>query len=405
MSKLHLFIAALSGRALAQAVQGLSLPCTVADCFGDADTRRYSLLFTNISHDDDALRMDEQKLLQALSDCAAYCKHSDEQLCVITGTGFESQLEMLRSLQKHAQSLGAVCAFNDADVMSDITNPEMFFSALDGLGVAHPATRFTPPNDDKGWWVKQCGGHGASHIRPFLGTAEIALEHIYYQEDIQGSQQSMLANSYISNIVCISFNQQQILRSPQDRFQYCGAIAVEPAEAEHALGISTQLQTQLSTLAQALCKRFKLRGLLSLDFILSDDRAYVLEINARPTATFELLDSAAALVMHLQAFGVWKDAASNRQHQHSYAGHRYVFAPHDLRVTSMLERGLVQHKVMSHITDWPMLNTYVPAGAPLCNLHAQGQSLQAVQTELDALEHKLIQSLFNQEAQPLRLAA
>jgi uncharacterized protein len=405
--KLHLFIAAISGRALAQAAHELGVACTVADCFGDADTRRYAHSLTQIACDDEPLRIDEHKLLQALHDCAAHCQRLNEQLCVVTGTGFEGQLEILRSLQHSAEAAGAVCAFNDAQVMSNITNPQLFFAALDELGAHHPATQATPPSStqaNKRWWVKQRGGYGASHIRPFSNTHKTTLEHIYYQEDTIGSAYSMCTNSYISHIVYISMNQQLIAHLPHQRRQYQGAIAARPADAAQAFGIAAPLQEQLIALTQSLCERFKLRGLLSLDFILSDNKAYVLEVNARPTATFELLDGASALARHLKAFGVSIDIVPHVNKGRMFAGHRYVFAPHDVQITHSLERSLVQQDVMQAITDWPVMHTSLPAGAPLCNLHAQAESLQAVQALLDTTEHLLVKCVLN-EAQPLRRAA
>jgi predicted ATP-grasp superfamily ATP-dependent carboligase len=358
------------------------------------------------------LNMDEHKLMQALSDCAAHCQQVAQQLCVITGTGFESQLDMLRRLQQEAQSLGAVCAFNEADVVSELADPQVFFAALEALGADYPLTQLTPPISPKPWWIKQRGGHGACHVRPYTKDVckptEIDDISIYYQEDIIGSAYSISANSSIDSIVCLQFNQQQIVNLPQGGMQYQGALAVRQADAMQTWDISPQQQQALIELTQALCKCFKVRGLLSLDFILSDDgKAYVLEVNARPTATFELLDGASALALHLQAFGVlpelperaWQDRQTPK-----CAGHRYVFAPQTVKITTKMERLLTQHGVMQHVSDWPMPNTTVPAHAPLCNLHAQAHAPGAVQALLDSTERQLLQCLLN-ETHPLRMAA
>lgn len=397
LNKPYLFIAALSGRALAQAAHELQLTCTVADCFGDADTRRYAEQCHDIARRDAPLCIDTDKLMRALTHCASL----HQRVVVVTGTGFEDNLAALKSLQQTAQALQLCCAFNDAEVMHHVTHPEYFFEALNAAKAPHPHTQSGPPSAaqqaQSRWLVKQRGGHGAGHIRRFSKGAKIAAEPIYYQEDITGCPYSICAISYISHIVCLHFNRQQVLKPASGPWQYRGAIAASAAD----LGLPPPVADELRRITSELCAQLQVRGLLSVDFMLSgDNKPYILELNARPTATFELSHCAAALAEHLKAFGVSGVPMPATTTTHRVAGHRYCFAPYALQVNKSLEHALDDSALMAHVSDWPMPDTRVAQAAPLCNLHAQGDSVAQVQALL-AQREQLLLELVLQPAQRL----
>jgi uncharacterized protein len=380
----HLFIAALSGRALAQAAHEAGIACTVADCFGDADTQAYAENWSDVSVTD-AFEINAQAVRAALRACAR--AHADEQLIVITGSGFEANLTALKALENTAHEVGAVCAFNSSEVMQNLLDPLRFFAAVRASGALHPRTQIEPPEDAQGWLIKQVGGQGATHVRPAnqakFSSANSLVKPIYYQEERSGCERSICFISKYSGVVSLGFNLQLVDRTNDQGFCYRGA-----------LGGETSSPPLLESLAQ-LCKHFNLRGLGSLDFIEHEGRAYVLEINARPTATFELCNAKHALIQHLEAFGVQGlSEVKDSDALAPCAGHRYVFAPqlitwHERHVQA-ISSGIERAGIAARISDWPRVGTSIPEGAPLCNLHASGASQEAVHSELIALEHTLL---------------
>lgn len=395
MSKqLHLFIAALSGRSLVQAAREAGLACTVADCFGDADTQALAAQWFD-ANDANAkgLSIDAQALRAALQVCAD--KHAGVQLVVITGSGFEANLSALKALENTAHEVGAQCAFNSADVMQKLLDPLRLFEAVRASGAQHPRTQMQAPFDANGWLVKQVGGQGAMHVKPaeYAKNAGIYLagKPIYYQEEIIGCERSLCFSAQYSSVVSLGFNLQDIDRTADGGFCYRGAIGGDAVAASLPKSMREQLLASLSQ----LCGEFGLRGLGSLDFIVSEGRAYILEINARPTASFELYDTKQALLHHLAAFGVVGLSLSSNSTRMPCTAHRYVFAPQAFTWTEQYAQSIVKAGIAIHITDWPQVGMRIPEGTPLCNLHASGASIEAVQSELLKLEQQLCALIVN----------
>lgn len=404
---LHLFIAGLSGRALAQAAAQLGVACTVADCFGDADTRDYALAWHDIfDANSSGLQMSKAKLMRAFQSCAQTLEPG-QQLVVITATGFESQLELLAALEDCADAAHARCAFNRAAVMKTVIDPEVFFAACDALHIAHPVTLTTPPQaaHDAAWLIKQRGGHGAAHVRNYTTHASHASlarayekpsEQAYYQQYINGCEHSLLAINNNLATVWLGLNGQCIEQTAEGSRRYRGAISQTMSNAMNDVKTLPDWASELMTRLRGLCERLNVRGLFSADVIVKDDVAYLLEINARPTATFELHDGARALLEHLKAFGITifsETSSLSGMPKKSFAGHRYVFAKRDLIVSHALNAKLLTQGLKAPITDWPITGSRIEQGMPLCNLHAQGEAALQVKQTLDTLEHALLDVL------------
>jgi predicted ATP-grasp superfamily ATP-dependent carboligase len=398
---LHLFIAGLSGRALAQAAHELGIRCTVADCFGDADTQAYAQQCFNVASAEEGLCIDAAKLSRALERCALELGAGGRQgktLVVLTGTGFESHLGTLDQLHTTAKAVDAHCAFNAPAVLSAVTDPLQFFAVLDENHIPHPLTQLTPPTASQTWLIKQRGGHGAAHIRPFTGRAQHADQDIYYQEVIVGCEHSLCFAAQYDHVYPLGFNQQWIERMPEGGYRYRGAVGATAA----VHGLSASIEATMLKAASTLCARFEVCGLASLDFIVRDEVAYVLELNARPTASFELFDRAAALAAHLRAFGVAIEAPPRRvEIVDACAAHRYVFTPNAVTISAPINAALAHLGVASHITDWPVEGMTVPGESPLCNLHATGQTPVQAEARLDVLEETLWFALASMLASPM----
>jgi uncharacterized protein len=384
----HLFIAAFSGRALAQAAHAAGIACTVADCFGDADTLAFTQHWSDVCAVD-ALEINAQAVCAALRACAQV--HAGAQLIIITGSGFEANLAALKALENTAYEVGALCAFNSSEVLQNLLDPLRFFAAVQASGASHPRTQIEPPEDTQGWLIKQVGGQGATHVRPAnqakFSSANSLIKSIYYQEEHNSCERSICFIAQYSGVVSLGFNLQLVDRTNDQGFCYRGALGGDAQASALPESLRTSL---LESLAQ-LCKHFNLRGLGSLDFIEHEGRAYVLEINARPTATFELYDAKHALIQHLKAFGVQGlSEVKDSNARAPCAGHRYVFAPQLITWNERHAQAMVSTGIAVHMSDWPRLGTSISEGAPLCNLHASGASQEAVYSELLALERELL---------------
>jgi len=156
----------------------------------------------------------------------------------------------------------------------------------------------------------------------------------------------------------IGFNEQWTAGIAQCApFCYGGAVS--------GIALPAALQARIATLLGRLTRATGLVGLNGLDFILdAGGEPYVLEMNPRPTATIDLYEAEFAqglLALHLRACR--GELPEIRQAQRSRA-HAIVYAAQALRVPARM-------RWPQWCTDIPEGGSLVPAGAPVCSVHAE----------------------------------
>jgi predicted ATP-grasp superfamily ATP-dependent carboligase len=151
--------------------------------------------------------------------------------------------------------------------------------------------------------------------------------------------------------------------------ELCGAYSYGGAVSGVSLpeGVLARVAALLDRLVQAT----GLVGLNGLDFILGDEgEAHALEINPRPTATIDLYDADIAgglLALHLLAC---RGKLPNPRLACRSRAHAIVYAPEDFRTP-------VRMSWPQWCTDIPAGGSLIPAGAPICSVHAEAVSCAA----------------------------
>ena len=280
-----LLIAAVSGRQLAHAARRAGFTPLVADFFADTDTQAAAHACRKLGGDI-ASGMRRQTLLPALRALAA--RAPSPILGLVYGAGFEDRPALLTLIAKHWPLLG-----NTAATVARLKAPESFFTELDRLGIAHPATTSERPRKGAGWIAKRKGGAGGSHIAPSRLQRDAG--SIYYQERVAGRAVSalFLANGRRARV--LGFSEQWTAPTPRSPFRYGGA--VRPAS------LRPSVARQMASAVAAIARSFAIVGLASADFLVDGDEALLLEINPRPGATLDIFDSGAKplMRMHLEA--------------------------------------------------------------------------------------------------------
>jgi predicted ATP-grasp superfamily ATP-dependent carboligase len=267
-------IAAFSGRALAQSARRAGFTPLVVDCFGDQDTRE-------AAHDLICLPARVQigflkrPLIAALERLAAAAPSPPVGL--VLGGGFECNPRLVAALGERFPLVG-----NRAETVRRVKDPAEFFGTLARLGIRHPETRLSPPDDPQGWLMKRIGGSGGLHIHPCPATFEPDPRR-YFQREERGEAISVLAVASRRG-TAVALSRQW--SSPRRRrpYRYGGASTGMPVDAE--------LETRLVDTALTVIEAFELVGLVSLDFVLHGGEALLLEVNPRPGATLDILDDA-----------------------------------------------------------------------------------------------------------------
>lgn len=245
------------------------------DIFNDVDTRRCCFYSSQIKFSNGGFDADD--LLRRLSECDL------DNASIFYGSGLEGQPEVLAQIASRYNLLG-----NPADVVAEIKNPRHFFQRLDHLAIAHPETVFDTPFDMAVWLVKSGGGSGGTHIRRHGGR-----DGDYYQREVEGLPVSVLFLADGSNIEVVGYNEQLLAPTLTMPFRYGGIVG--------NIDLPTEVKVAMAEATQKITAAVGLRGLNSMDFVLSEQGPLALEINPRLSASFELYDIPDLLDRHLQA--------------------------------------------------------------------------------------------------------
>ncbi len=359
---------AVSARALAQSAARAGYRVHVIDLFADQDTRSFAqscsvIEYTPTGFCVEQLRQILHRLFQQYG-----------QMPIIFGSGFERSPGLLDELAQLSTLLGC-----SAKTLNQVCDPEVFFPILSELGVPHPDTELRPDRADQHWLVKHKGAFGGAHIRRYqVGDYPQA---VYFQREIEGQAASIL--------MLADAQQAQILGYQQ--IWSCAAMPTQPyiyGGAVSSVEIREQFHSQLEDLADRLSRRFSLRGLCGIDFII--DRAgqiQILEINPRPPATLDLYrDEFDLMSLHLQACRGQSVASTGCQPSTRVTGHRIVYAARDATIP-------MNFVWPSWVSDIPVDGQTFSPGEPVCTIHARGgESLQVKQTLLRR-EHELLSQL------------
>jgi len=351
-------VIAVSGRALAQSAAKCARDVTVLDAFGDADTRAVArTLPVGLRN---GIGLDGARMMAALGSLAR-----SHDTIIVTGSGFERAPRWLDRVAR----FGTLCA-NDATMVAGLKDPAIGLELLAALGWRVPETSRCRPAVDTGWLSKRIGGAGGVHVQSAAGIRESAGR--YWQREIAGIPMSVtfLADGQQAHV--LGFN--RLFVAAIGKLPFCHAGARSGAALPE--GTTRDMQVRLDRLVRVCA----LHGLNGLDFVLSDHEPVVLEVNPRPTATFELYDDdfARGLVhWHVRSFdGPIADFPS-RQPTSVVRALQIVYAERALAVPP-------GSSLPPWCRDVPWPGSHIPAGAPVLTVSASGITPEAAQRELDA---------------------
>jgi len=343
-----LLIVASSGRALAASAARSALPVVVLDLYNDLDTRALAASSRAIANSNG--RFDAQRLLAA---AAELCP---PERCggLVYGSGLEARIGLLRKLARNRALYG-----NEPDTVALVKDPARFFALLDELHIVHPATSLEPPHDAEGWLVKRTGAAGGSHVRP-THKRHRARPRRYFQRYQHGRTLSALFAADGMQAQVLGFNEQWTADAPWcARYCYGGAVT--------CTDLPQTLESEIARIASRLVAATGLKGINGVDFILDGDRVFVLEVNPRPTATIELYDrdvDGGMLALHMRAC---RGELQSRPRLTGARAHAIVYAAAVQRVPLRIDWP-------AWCTDLPEAGTTIPAGAPVCSVHAEAET-------------------------------
>jgi predicted ATP-grasp superfamily ATP-dependent carboligase len=345
-----LLIAAISARSLAQAARRAGFTPLAIDFFADTDTQETAFACSKL---DGGMKRGfrQHSLLRALAGLAK--RAPSPVLGFVYGAGFEDRPDLLETIGKRWHLLG-----NDAGTIAKLKAPEVFFAALDRLGVAHPLTVTKRPAMGGAWLTKKAGGAGGSHIVRAGFARDVA--NVYYQERVEGRAVSALFVGNRADARLLGFSEQWTAPTPKSPWRYGGA--VRPAH------LSAAAARKMASAVMGVTRSFQIKGLASADFMVDGDTVLLLEINPRPGATLDIFDSGARklLRLHVEAVMQGKLPSEPRKFEGAMAA-AIVYAEHGGRVPS--------GAAWPHWTgDRPKSSEWIDKNGPICTVWARGRT-------------------------------
>lgn len=270
---------------MAAAVQA-GFKVSAIDGFADSQTQAMASIIKVAPFDNDGF---QAAALLAIIDTL----DTNRYIGFVYGSGFEAQPALLAEVAKRIPLLGNLPA-----TLASVKSPRIFFSACARLGVAHPQT-WTQVNANLplDGLVKAVGASGGSHVQPYSNGKVMLDKQHYAQQKLHGLPVSVLFLAYAQQLVLVGFNELMLAPTLALPYRYGGVVSqIDLTESE---------QNQLLKAAQQLTAEFSLLGLNSLDAVLQDGVAYVLEVNPRLSASVGLYETVEGemnlLAMHVAA--------------------------------------------------------------------------------------------------------
>ena len=350
-----LLIAALSGRMLAASAHRAGCDAVVLDLFNDLDTRRYAYQSRAVADGAGEFRISE--LLRGVTEFYNSCSG------IVVGSGFEDKPEILRELSQGRTFYG-----NSAEIVMLMKQPKRFFALLDSLGIPHPDVSLVPPEQTTGWLVKRIGASGGAHIQ-WVSDRVNSDENSYFQRYVRGRNMSILFAADGKQARILGVNEQwTVAVNGEPSFCYGGAISHVTLTPD----IYRPIEEQLHRLVAAS----GLIGLNGMDFVVTQDGYFVLEINPRPTATVDLYDSdwpQGLLAVHVRACcGELPQFLPEKQ---GVRAHAIVYARRPISVSQ-------ECRFPEWCSDIPEAGASISLHAPICTVHVSGNSAEEVKQKL-----------------------
>jgi predicted ATP-grasp superfamily ATP-dependent carboligase len=296
---------------------------------------------------------------------------------VIYGAGLENQPGLVARLASGRRLLGC-----PRETIERVRDPASLGASLRAAGLAYPSTfgaRDAPRRAERSrrWLRKPVRGGGGRGVREWRGGALDRGDVV--QEHISGLACSAAAVADGRSAIVLGLSEQLIgHRGLGARgYAWCGNL-VPPRLGEAQ-------RRALAAAARPICAHlalaFGLRGLFGVDLVWDGERAWVVEVNPRPTGSLECVEAAngvGVFAAHLEGCAGRLPSIAPADIARRAAGKAILFATQDVRV------GDTRGWPARGIRDVPHPRERIAAGHPICTLVSLQESPDAVLADLEA---------------------
>src|ERR671923_266147 len=295
--------------------------------------------------------------------------------CATSGAGLENKPGLVARLASGRTLLGC-----PRETLDRVRDPVLLEASLRAAGLAYPSTFAAADaplraKRSRRWLRKPVRSGGGRGVREWRGGA-LAGE-VIVQEHISGLPCSVAAVGDGRSATVLGVSEQLIgHRGFGARgYAWCGNLL--PPRLDE--GQRRALDGAARTICTQLGRAFGLRGLFGVDLVWDGERAWVVEVNPRPTGSLECVETAhgvGVFAAHLE--GCAGRLPSPTRPARRAAGKAILFATQDVRLGDT--RGWPERGVR----DVPHPGERITAGGPICTLVSTEESPDAVLADLEA---------------------
>ena len=351
----NILIVGVTARPLCASAKKAGFKVYSVDMFADVDTKENSV--RTLRADFDGVGLDSASLHQCVAELDPSCN-----MPLIYGGGFEHDPQQLLALTEERSLIGI-----HPNTISLLQPSEKFFDVLARNCIRVPETRFDRPGTIGTWLSKSLGGSGGLHVE-YANRANLRKSELtYFQRHIEGRIITATVNCYEDETEIVGFSEQWCATDCYlGQFVYGGAVSLSESE------LPQEIVEDMKRAAKTLAAKFKLRGLVSLDGIMTQDRWFLLELNPRPSATFELHEGEDSFIgAHIKAFFDEPTYLRSSTLDGELNAHFVIYAQHDFRVPDGMEWP-------EWVRDLPAEGETFDPGDPVCTVYAKaGDSARA----------------------------
>ena len=281
--------------------------------------------------------------------------------------------------EKFSQLVESIPSLNlmgcSSNCIVHIQTPSRFFAALSELKIEYPDVSLQRPNRvDQPWLVKNpdsCGGMGVRKI----DSVDTRPPGCYWQRELSGIVISALVITDSRDFHIVGIN---LLESKQfsDELPYVhqGAIANYP--------IPAKINEKIDRYVKKIIDHFKLVGVFGVDMIYAGDVVYLLEINPRISATYELyerlypdLNLVDAHIRVCEGVALQECGCVFSKQDTKQLGNRIVFVEKDVAVARVVDWP-------DWLSDRPSEKQNINLGEPICTVFSDQGNYQRIQQTL-----------------------
>ena len=375
-----ILLAGITVRMLAELAVHAGYTVVSLDYFGDADLRRFCPGISLLR--DRNMGYSPELLVETASELDART--------VVYNASLENHPQQVARLGQKRTLLG-----NTAEALKNVRDVRKLAAVLTTAGFCFPQTTAAGEKAagmqhigrdlDKRWLWKPVRSGGGHSVRAW-DNRSVAGEGML-QERLEGMVGSAAFVANGEEAVVLGLSKQFVGRElfGASGFRYCGNIVPPPLPS----GEVQAMLADVRAIATLLTAEFNLQGLNGLDFIWHEGRVCTIEVNPRPTAAMELMESVYDLNLfdaHVQAFSGWlpsfdlgsalRDGRPHSTSSGQAAAKAILFAEKEITIgdTSLwFERG---------IRDIPYPGDRIKKGHPVCSVLAMAATPERCEEKL-----------------------